>query len=286
VTQSGDIFSYEKWSDVAKLGSAYRSAQPFPHFVFDDFLPESAAQRLHQEFPGPSDLIWTQYKHVNSNKLGKSDMAQFPAVIRAAVEEFLSPAFTEWLSRLTGIPDLIADPGLEGGGLHQIERGGFLNIHADFDSHYRNSSWARRVNLLLYLNPNWDDKWEGSLELWDDQMKSCQKRISPLFNRAVILSTDADSFHGHPEKLQCPVGVTRKSIALYYYTLRKQSEAKGHSPTNYRPRPEDSYAHKLLIHADRGLIRVYSSLRLKLGFSDGWISKPIAAVSRLFKKWR
>jgi hypothetical protein len=33
-----------------------------------------------------------------------------------------------------------------------------------------------------------------------------------------IFTTTNSSFHGHPEPLLCPEGVSRKSIALYYYS--------------------------------------------------------------------
>ena len=63
---------------------------------------------------------------------------------------------------------------MDGGGLHQTLRGGHLNIHADFTTHHVHEHWARRVNILLYLNEEWHDDWGGRLELWDRDMTACQ----------------------------------------------------------------------------------------------------------------
>ena len=46
-----------------------------------------------------------------------------------------SSIFISFLEKLTGIPGIIPDPHFQGGGLHQIEREGFLKIHVDFNKH-------------------------------------------------------------------------------------------------------------------------------------------------------
>ena len=71
-------------------------------------------------------------------------------------------------------------------------------------------------------------------------MQNKVKDISPLFNRAVIFNTDADSFHGHPEPLTTPPNITRKSIALYYYqALPISNESLESRHTLYVARPSD-----------------------------------------------
>jgi Rps23 Pro-64 3,4-dihydroxylase Tpa1-like proline 4-hydroxylase len=147
-----------------------------------------------------------------------------------------------FLEKLTGIPHLVPDPYLEGGGFHSIGRGGFLKIHADFNWHHR-LHLHRRLNVLLYLNVNWEDGWGGALELWDSKVKSCVTRISPIFNTMAIFSTTDSSFHGHPDPLQCPHNVRRNSIALYYYTSeRPEIEVRrGRSnQTDYQARPGEN----------------------------------------------
>ena len=121
--------------------------------------------------------------------------------------------------------------------MHQIEPGGKLAVHADFNRHPRNGI-DRRLNALLYLNPDWRDEYGGHLQLWDRNMTKCEARIAPLFNRMVVFSTTDFSYHGHPDELTCPVGVTRKSLALYYYTNgRPKEEVSGEHSTLFRERP-------------------------------------------------
>ena len=129
---------------------------------------------------------------------------------------------------MTGIPDLHADDVMDGGGLHRSLPGGFLNVHADFSAHHSKPGWRRRVNLLLYLNPEWQPEWGGELELWSKDMQRCVTRVEPKANRILLFTTDADSFHGHPEPLRFPPGQARRSLALYYFTIEDHVDAPRH----------------------------------------------------------
>ena len=51
------------------------------------------------------------------------------------------------------ISKLIADEELNGGGLHEIKKGGLLKVHTDFNKHPSNN-FDRRINVLIYL------KWQ------------------------------------------------------------------------------------------------------------------------------
>ncbi|MCD9622756.1 2OG-Fe(II) oxygenase [Rhabdothermincola salaria] len=146
-------------------------------------------------------------------------------------------AFMQFLERLTGIGGLIPDPHYAGGGLHQIERGGYLKVHADFNVH-EELKLDRRLNALVYLNRDWEEDWGGHLELWDRSMEQAIHRIAPVFNRTVVFATTDWSYHGHPDPLACPPGVTRKSVATYYYTSgRPAEEASIAHNTLYQRRP-------------------------------------------------
>jgi 2-oxoglutarate-Fe(II)-dependent oxygenase superfamily protein len=134
-----------------------------------------------------------------------------------------------FLEQLTGIEGLIPDPYFWGGGLHQITRGGYLKVHADFNR-YSKLRLDRRLNLLLYLNRDWKEEYGGHLELWNEQMTTCERKILPIFNRCVVFSTTDYSYHGHPDPLNCPEQQTRKSLALYYYTNGRLEE--GVSPVH------------------------------------------------------
>lgn len=279
-TSSGKLesFNYEKWNgQVAELARQYQNAAPFPHIHLKEFFRPAAAKSILEGFPSPNDLAWTQYRHLNSKKLGHSNLDQFSPALRAAVNECLEPRFLEWLSKLTGIEGLIADPALEAGGMHQSIKGGFLNVHTDFNRHYRNPNWERRLNLLVYFNEDWKDEWKGHLELWDKNMTRAERKIAPLFNHAVIFSTTEDSYHGHPDPMLCPEGVTRKSLALYYYTLLQDDAPKSRG-TNYKFRPQDGAGARAFLWMDKVALGFYHSLRIKLKFSDGVFSKIIKSL--------
>jgi hypothetical protein len=127
-----------------------------------------------------------------------------------------------------------------GGGFHEITRGGRLGVHADFRINDQ-LHLQRRLNMLIYLNPDWQDEWKGQLELWSRDMAQCVRRVTPMLNRCVVFNTDADTWHGHPDPLLTPDGVTRKSIALYYYTASKAVYAETPKrSTMYVARPTDS----------------------------------------------
>jgi hypothetical protein len=254
---------------VPDLRAQYAKAEPYPHAIMDDFLDPECARRAWAAFPAPHSGVWTAYKHVNEDKVGRSDRALIPPDLLRIIDELNSPRFIALLSEITGIPDLLADPTLEGGGLHQSGRGGFLNMHADFTGHPHRPGWARRVNVLVYLNPGWRDEYGGHLELWDRAMRRCVRRVAPVLNRCLIFSTDRESFHGHPEPMTCPPGTTRKSVALYYFTEDAALRARS---TEYRPRPTDRRARRALIRLDTLALRGYDFAKRRLGFGDGAVS--------------
>ncbi len=274
------LFPYEKWGlFLPRLSRQFRASKPFPHLHLREFLEPGAALEIAHEFPGLETAAWTRYKHHNENKVGLTKRCLFPPLLGEAVDELNSPEFVDWLSQITGIPGLMADPSLEGGGLHQSGPGGFLNIHTDFNTHHYHKHWQRRVNLILYLNPNWREEWGGSIELWDRHVRNCVVKIPPLFNEALIFQTDDSSYHGFPEPLRCPPGESRKSIALYYYTLEAKASVAVRS-TNYRARPHDGFFKSMMIWLDKEAVDLYSRAKVRFGFSDELASKILDFLSR------
>lgn len=220
---------------------AYARARPFSHVVMDDFLPEELLQEVIEEFPQPAQIDWTRFDNPAENKLSTDLETRMGENTRLLLYQFNSILFIDFLEILTGIEGLIPDPHFWGGGLHQIQRGGFLKVHADFNRHPR-MALDRRLNALLYLNRDWKEEYGGHLELWNRDMTRCEARILPIFNRCVLFSTTDFSFHGHPDPLTCPEGMTRKSIALYYYSNgRPDEEISGDHSTLFRHRPGETY---------------------------------------------
>ena len=234
---------------------AYRSADPFPHVVIDDFLPPDVLDGILEEFPGRDDIEWKQFKNRNELKLANNQDDAMGPRVRHLLSQFNSSAICGFLEDLTGIDGIIPDPYFFGGGQHQIERGGYLKVHADFNKHLK-MRLDRRINLLLYLNKDWEADYGGYLELWDRTMTRPVQKILPIFNRCVIFNTTSDSFHGHPEPLTCPEDRTRKSLALYYYTQGRPEEEKQvfHS-TLFRDRPGEDLGEKRAGSSAKELIR-------------------------------
>ena len=271
---------YYRWnSKLPVLARQYQQNQPFPHIHLPNFLDFEIAQAMADEFPIAGTDAWTHYKHQNEDKLGMAKRGLFPFYLGEVTDELNSPRFLAWLSTLTGIPNLMADPSLEGGGLHQSTAGGFLNVHSDFTTHHYQKNWRRRVNLILYLNPDWDETWGGDLEFWDISMQHCVAKYPPLLNHAVIFTTDERSFHGFPEPLRCPPEISRKSLALYFYTVDHEIKSGAHS-TNYRARPGDGLRKSLLIWLDKQAVDLYSRAKARFGFSDEFASKVLKYLSR------
>jgi Rps23 Pro-64 3,4-dihydroxylase Tpa1-like proline 4-hydroxylase len=207
----------------------YLKATPFPHVVLDDFLPARITETVLSEFPSPEAVRWKKFDAEKEQKLASTHEEQFGDFTRHLFGQFNGQVFVNFLEALTGIEGLVPDPHLVGGGLHQIEPGGFLEVHADFNKHDR-LRLDRRLNVLLYLNKDWKEEYGGFFELWNEDATRREQRVLPIFNRCVVFSTTDYSFHGHPDPLACPPGRTRKSLALYYYS-------------NGRPASERSRAH-------------------------------------------
>lgn len=266
------------WTDqIAVLKKQYQSDQPYPHIVLDDFLTEAVATKAMQAFPAVKDEGWIHYMHVNEKKHGLNKMELLPVYLQDLIRQLNSSECVAFISELTGIPGLKADDSLEGGGLHQSQRNGYLNIHADFTVHPHRRNWRRRVNLLIYLNEGWEQEYRGELQLWSRDMKQCEQKISPIFNRCVLFNTDEDSYHGLPDPIQCPEGMTRKSIALYYFTEETMRPKK--RATNYRARPGDGIK-SLWIYLDKKLISAYNTIKGWFGLDDEFASKILHFFNR------
>lgn len=204
--------------DALSLSDQYASARPFPHIVLDGLFDDGELEAVLADFPEPDAMQWMSFNNPREKKLGfYYERSTVSKKIRDALNALNSFEMLLWLENLTGIEGLIPDPYFGGGGLHQIEPGGFLKIHADFNIHPK-LKLHRRLNMLIYMNKDWQDEWGGHLELWDAEMTRAEKRILPLFNRTVVFSTGDTSYHGHPHPLASPPGVTRKSLSFYYYT--------------------------------------------------------------------
>ena len=199
--------------------SNYLNATPYPHIVLENFFNEDFLNKILDEFPDLKTIINSEeYSNKNEVKFSNNKYENFPKNIKYFFDFLNSKTFLLFLQRITSIKEsLMSDPYLMGGGLHEIKKGGVLKVHTDFNRHPI-FNLDRRINVLIYLNKNWKKEYGGNLELWDKNMNKCIKKIQPLFNSMVVFSTTDFSNHGHPDPLSCPDNISRKSLALYYFS--------------------------------------------------------------------
>lgn len=202
---------------VREDAETYRRAHPFPHIVVDDLFSSQLLERVLEEFESMDRGGWHRSDASHERKWSTEDVRQLGPFTSALIAQLNGGSFVRVLEELTGIAGLLPDPHLRGGGLHEIRQGGLLGVHADFNIHPRLKVY-RRLNLLIYLNKDWQPTWGGALELWDRSGKQCVREIQPIFGRAVLFDTSNFSYHGHPHPLACPPERSRKSVALYYYS--------------------------------------------------------------------
>lgn len=211
--------------DLTKLEHAareFRDAKPFNHAVIDGFFPDDFAHEIAAEFPAFDGPVWHHYDNPLEVKRTCNNWNAFGPATYQALTTLNSAWLTATLSRLFGPLPLFSDPGLNGGGLHIHGRGGKLNPHLDYVLHPK-TGLARKLNVLVYMTPDWREEWGGHLALWkqhESERKPGEltRRIAPLFNRAVIFDTTQQSWHGLPEPIDCPEDVYRRSLAAYYMT--------------------------------------------------------------------
>jgi 2OG-Fe(II) oxygenase superfamily len=231
-----------------ELSGLYCFAEPFPHIVIDNFLPLPLIEEIYHLFPteklAGEKVFESEYGGFHKRQVLPESCNQR---IRSIFHFFNSEPMLQFLEGLTTIDSLIGDPYFNGGGFHEIYTGGKLGVHADFRVNEQ-LHLNRRINMLIYLNKNWQSDFGGDLEFWDRGMNSKVNSLAPLFNRCVIFNTDATSYHGHPDPLNTPNEISRKSIALYYYTASQKiyEEMPAHS-TMYVARPTDDVNVKKLV---------------------------------------
>lgn len=210
---------YKDLLQVARdRAQVYGAGSPFPNTAFHNVFDPEFLDRILAEFPDLSKEDAQKYENQKEIKLAGKGERFFGDETKKLMHFLNSEYFLNFLQILTGIKEpLFGDPYFNGGGQHETKPGGLLKVHADFNRHPI-SDLDRRINVLVYLNKDWKEEYGGHFELWDKEMENCEKKILPTFNTMAIFSTTDFSYHGHPNPLSCPEGMSRKSLALYYYS--------------------------------------------------------------------
>ncbi|NNE04973.1 MAG: 2OG-Fe(II) oxygenase [Xanthomonadales bacterium] len=210
-------------ASAQQLAAQFAAARPFKHIVIDDFLDSDYCQKLIQEFPEFDEQLAINEDGVVGAKAVREQIRDISPAYEQLDRLSSSEDFRELIGTITGIEALNHDPHYFGGGTHENREGQGLDAHVDFNYHPITRE-HRRLNLIVYLNPEWRDEWGGALQLHrDPYLPPSQddiKVVTPLANRCVIFETNEYSWHGF-KRIQLPdnrKGLSRKSFALYYYT--------------------------------------------------------------------
>ncbi len=211
---------------AAALTQQFEKAQPFKHVVIDEFLAPSFCAELMAQFPA-FDATHAVNEHGEvGRKAVFSDLPRLAEAYKRLDQLLRDSEFLTLMGRITGIPKLLYDPEYVGGGTHENLPGEQLDPHVDFNYH-PSRRWHRRLNLIVFLNPQWDASWGGCLELirdpWSSSESDAVERILPIANRAVIFETTERSWHGF-DRIQLPATAaiaSRRSIAVYLYTQER-----------------------------------------------------------------
>src|SRR5690349_4423947 len=214
--------------DVDRHCDAFLHADPFKHVAIENFFEPAFAERLLADFPSFNPHLAKNEVGLAGGKAVNTNIREISPTYQELYELIASQPFLDFVGRLSGIPDLILDPKMYGGGTHDNLHGQELDPHVDFN-YDEARQLHRRLNLIVYLNKEWRSEWGGALEIHSNPRKPFENRISsydPLFNRCVMFETNEYSWHGFP-KIHLPEDkrhLSRKSISIYLYTRERPPE--------------------------------------------------------------
>lgn len=280
----------------------FAAARPFPHLVLEDFLAPDFCRDIGAQFPPFDNVAAINEDGVAGQKATQEKVRELGPAYRQLDDLVQSGDFLALVGRMTGIEGLRYDPWYFGGGTHENRHGQELDPHIDFNYHPITRQ-HRRLNLIIYLNEEWDEAWGGSLQLHrDPRLAPAEDEIvtvPPRFNRCVIFATSERSWHGF-ERIRLPEAkrhLSRRSFALYYYSRTRPARevAPAHSTIYVERHLPDRFVsgytladddarelQRLLSRRDQHLARLYREVQLLAAERDRSVLLRLA--SRLAAK--
>ena len=231
-----------KFNNYQELNNRFVGTPPYPMIVIDNFLPENHAQKMYEECISVPNQYWRDFTRRGSFMKECNNLDVCPAAFEF-VNHMHSALGMNWLTKVTGITDLIPDPYLTGAGYSKTYKGHCLKIHTDFNWN-DNLKLHRMLSLIVYLDPEWKEEWGGALQFKDFNNEKVIQEVPTIFNRLILWRYHKRGFHGYPDPLNCPEDRSRNTFRLFFYV----SDAK------YK---EDDRPHRSLYWYDNELGEPY-----------------------------
>jgi len=254
---------YQNEEKIKALRLEFENAKPCNHLGLDNFLNDEFATSLYDNFP-KIDNLQVKRKSLNETKAEDYHFDRFHPAFSQLKEFVQSESFSEFIGKITGIENMYVPSGSYGSGVHQGANGSYVDVHIDYNVSTEHNAW-RRINLLIYLNKNWQDGYGGDLELWDKGMTTCMAKYPPLFNRAIIFYTDDNSPHGY-SKIDVPEGESRKSFYTYFYT--DLEEGVEYRDSKFFAKPDDTMSKRIATKVKEGLKIRIKKMMYKMGIKS------------------
>ena len=201
---------------VENLKVSHFQKDPVPFTFIDNFLPADIFTSILDEIKNIPKDNYTAFSSKDSHRQECRNFVDSP-LLHTVANSFHSSSFLHWIEKITGVERLIPDPHLRGGGLTRTLSNNKLGLHTDFNWNDQ-LRLNRKVNLILYLTPDWQSEWNGDLELWDQKGTKCVAKIEPKANRLAFWNYETWLLHGHSNKLEMPNDVSRDNLIHFYYT--------------------------------------------------------------------
>ena len=173
----------------------YEQNLPFPHIIIDNFFKEEYLEHIVNSVNSVK-LKNASHKFSKKNKYEYNkitwDLSKCDKLTNSVFDELNSNEFLNILEKMSGVENIVninhthgESIGSKGSGIHKTYKDGYLGIHTDFNT-FMDSKLGkldRRINILIYLNPDWNDMYLGHLKLFEYKNLSNQQKILPILNR-------------------------------------------------------------------------------------------------------
>ena len=221
----------------------------FGKTYIDNFTDDEIVYKLFDECMSAPKDGWTVFTRSESRMEEFNDLISCPTAHNFTYNIMYSGEFIYELEQLTGIVGLLPDPHLVGAGFSIIRNGKDLGCHYDFNWNDR-IKLHRRLTVMLYITPNWQEEWGGNIQYYDDNIDTNETAtlidsITPKFNRLVINeNVKHKPYHKVGKVNSTHNEYPRCALRFFYYT--SDSQPSEDNPPHRSKYKTNEYGHSKL----------------------------------------